>query len=117
MRYYETLYVVNPRYEDDRLKKVQKEVDEWVSANGGKIINSYVWGRRKLAYPVQGQQYGTYVLLHFGVEPRDNPQGPFVEEFNKWLELHSAVLAYLTVHLEEEPRARAVSEASTKEGG
>ncbi|MFQ6615822.1 MAG: 30S ribosomal protein S6 [Fidelibacterota bacterium] len=117
MRYYETLYIVNPDYEDERLGKIQSDVDDWVSQNGGKIINSYVWGRRKLAYPVDSQQYGTYVLLHFGVEPPDPAHDPFILELNKWLELNSAILAYMTVHLDEEPRSKAVEEKSTQKGG
>lgn len=117
MRYYETLYIVNPDFEEDRLVKIQKEVDDWVSGNGGKIINSHVWGRRKLAYPVESQQYGTYMLLHFGVEPGDNPDKPFILEFNHWLQLHSAVLAHLTLHLDEEPRVKSVEEQDTEEGG
>lgn len=117
MRYYETLYIVKPDYEDDRLGKVQKEVDGWVSQNGGKVINSYVWGRRKLAYPVESEQYGTYVLLHFGLEPSTNADNPFVLEFNKWMELNTAVIAYMTVVLDEEPRAKGGEDRDKRKGG
>lgn len=117
MRYYETLYIVNPDLEDDRLVKVQKEVDDWVSEKGAKIVNSYVWGRRKLAYPVSSYQYGTYMLLNFGVEHGNSPDQPFVLEFNQWMELHSAVLAHLTIHLDEEPRVRTGEERESEQGG
>lgn len=116
MRYYETVYIVNPDYEDERLGKVQKEVDDWVSQNGGKIVNSYVWGRRKLAYPVDSQQYGTYILLHFGVEPPGNSGSSIIPEFNKWMKLNTAVLAYMTVHLDEEPQSRKVEGEDSREG-
>ncbi|MFQ6673452.1 MAG: 30S ribosomal protein S6 [Fidelibacterota bacterium] len=106
MRYYETLYIVNANYEEERQKTVQQEVDQWVSKKGGKIINSYVWGKRKLAYPVDKQKYGTYMLLNFGTESRESTEKPFISEFNSWMELHTAILAYLTVHLDGEPATR-----------
>lgn len=100
LRYYETLYIVHPDYEEERLAHVKQSVDRWVSDRGGNIINSYVWGKRKLAYPVDRQRYGTYIFLNYGTEK------PFIPELNEWFELHEAVLAYLTVQLDDEPASR-----------
>lgn len=109
MRYYETLYIVHPDYEEDRLTKVKENVDEWISNKGGNIINSDVWGKRRLAYPIDKQRYGTYVLLNYGA------QKPFVAEMNSWFELHEAVLAYLTVQLDEEQVSREPKTSESKQ--
>ncbi|MEE9167041.1 MAG: 30S ribosomal protein S6 [Candidatus Neomarinimicrobiota bacterium] len=101
MRYYETLYIVHPDYEEERLINVKQSVDRWISDRGASIINSYVWGKRKLAYPVDKQMYGTYMLLNYGTEK------PFFPELNEWFQLNEAVLAYFTVLLDQEPGARA----------
>ena len=100
MRYYETLYIVHPNYEEERLKAIQQDLDGWVSEKGGNIINSHVWGKRKLAYPVDKQKYGTYMLLNYGTDK------PFVVELNNRLELNEAVLAYMSIRMDEAPVAR-----------
>ena len=30
-----------------------------------KIINHVVWGKKKLAYTIQGHNYGTYIMVHY----------------------------------------------------
>ena len=100
MRYYETLYIVHPDYEEERLEKVRQEVDKRVERLGVKIINSYVWGKRKLAYSVDKQKYGTYMMLQYSVESLK------LASFNSWMELNESILAYMTIRLEEEPASR-----------
>ncbi len=97
MRYYETLYIIHPDYEDERLSKVQNEVDARVKREGGSIINSYVWGKRHLAYPVNKRHYGTYMMLHYEAKE------PMVFKLNSWMELKSELLAYITLKLDEKP--------------
>lgn len=100
MRYYETLYIVHPDYEEDRLEKVREEVDKRAERLGVKIINSYVWGKRKLAYLVDKQKYGTYMMLQYSIESLK------LASFNSWMELNESILAYMTIRLEEEPASR-----------
>lgn len=100
MRYYETLYIVHPDYEEDRLEKVRVEIDQRVERLGVKIINSYVWGKRKLAYLVDKQKYGTYMMLQYSIESLK------LASFNSWMELNESILAYMTIRLEEEPASR-----------
>ncbi|MCH7731014.1 MAG: 30S ribosomal protein S6 [Candidatus Marinimicrobia bacterium] len=101
MRYYETLYIVHPDYEEDRLEKVRQEVDQRVEERlDVKIINSYVWGKRKLAYLVDKQKYGTYMMLQYSMESLK------LASFNSWMELNESILAYMTIRLEEEPASR-----------
>jgi len=100
MRYYETLYVVHPDYEDARLEELQKMVDERIKKHGAEIVNSYVWGKRRLAYEVEKYRYGTYMILQYSVRE------PFVDELNNWMELQEQILAYLTTRLDDAPLIR-----------
>ncbi|MFQ6607744.1 MAG: 30S ribosomal protein S6 [Fidelibacterota bacterium] len=102
MKYYETLYIVRSDFEDERLDKIKAEVDEFAVKKGGKIINSYVWGKRRLAYPVDKERYGTFVLLQYGTGNQ------FIDEFNSWFELHASILAYMTIRLEKEPEVKEI---------
>jgi len=113
MRYYEALYIVNPNYEQDRLDAVIKEVDAEV-AKFAKVINHYVWGKKRLAYPIEKHKYGTYVLLH--IELGD--PAPLVD-FDRFMRLHKAVLRVQTIRLEKQPEkveeAKPVVESESSE--
>ena len=109
MKYYETLYIVKSEFEDDRLDKIQEEVDEYAKKKGGKIVNSYVWGKRRLAYEVDKERYGTLLLLQYGTE------NTFIDEFNEWFELNKAILAYMTIKLDEMPEVKEIRSSTSTE--
>ena len=109
MKYYETLYIVKSEFEDDRLDKIQEEVDEYAKKKGGKIVNSYVWGKRRLAYEVDKERYGTFLLLQYGTE------NTFIDEFNEWFELNKAILAYMTIKLDEMPEVKEIRSSTSTE--
>ena len=46
MRYYESLYIVNPNYEQGKLDEVMKTVSETISGFGFNPINHFVWERK-----------------------------------------------------------------------
>lgn len=100
MRYYETLYIVHPDYEEEKLERVRQEVDQRIQRLDVTIFNSYIWGKRRLAYPIDKQRYGTYIMLQYSAELLK------LESFNSWMELHESILAYMTIRLEEEPTLR-----------
>ena len=109
MKYYETLYIVKSEFEDDRLNKIQAEVDTYAKKKGGKIVNSYVWGKRRLAYEVDKERYGTFLLLQYGTD------NTFTDEFNDWFELHKSVLAYMTIRLDEMPEVKEIRSSTLTE--
>ena len=100
MRYYETLYIAHPDYEDARLDELKNNVDERIRNHGAEIVNSYTWGKRRLAYEVNKFRYGTYMMLQYSV------QEPFIDELNSWMELQEPILAYLTTRLDDAPVIR-----------
>ncbi|MCF7804165.1 MAG: 30S ribosomal protein S6 [Candidatus Marinimicrobia bacterium] len=97
MRYYENLFIVNPGYEDDALQAIKNEYSEFITENGGRVYSVDDWGKRRLAYSIDKQKYGTYVLIEFGAE------GSIVRELEESQRLNDSVIAHLTVRLDEEP--------------
>jgi len=100
MRYYETIYVVHPDFEDSRLDEIKSNVDKHIKKNCDEIINSYVWGKRRLAYDINKISYGTYIIVHYSVKK------PFIEELNSWMKIQENILANMTIRLEEQPKAK-----------
>lgn len=98
MRYYETLYIVNPNYEQERLTDVIETVAEEVKKNSVKIIDQIAWGKKRLAYRIQNHKYGTYILLKLESE---NPE--FLIDFNMFMKLNKAIIRAQTIRLDEKP--------------
>ena len=98
MRYYELIYIVNSNIERKKIDQVMKDIESRLEDTGSKIINHVVWGKKKLAYPIKGNTYGNYILLHY--EGGDNNK---FKEFDSWLKLSGLVIRHMVVKLEEKP--------------
>jgi len=75
-----------------------KDISSRLENTDSKIINHAVWGKKKLAYPIKGNTYGNYILLHY--EGGDNNK---LNEFDSWLKLSGLVIRHMIVRLEEKP--------------
>ena len=97
MRYYETLYILNPNFEQSRVDDIVKEIEEHISKFGS-VINHRVWGKKRLAYPIEQHKYGIYILLQF-----ESDQAGALVEFENFLKLNNSVLRHQNVRLDEKP--------------
>lgn len=98
MRYYETLYIVNPNLENEALDITMGEIGTELEKTKSKLINHRVWGKKRLAYQIENQKYGSFILLQF--EGGEQNQ---MNEFNTWMKLNKSVLRHMTVTLDEKP--------------
>ena len=110
MRYYESLYIVNPNYEQGKLDEVMKTVSETISDFGFNPINHFVWGKKRLAYNIQEHKYGSYVLLHFETESPEN-----LDSFERFMVLQKSILRNQTVVLDEKPNKQSEKVSSNEE--
>ena len=95
MNYYETLYIIHPALDAGRVKEIVLSVNNTLEKNGGNIASIDVWGKKKLAYEIDKQRYGTYILVQFSGDGSGNAK------FNVELEHNPNILAYLTLKIEE----------------
>jgi len=96
MRFYETLYIVHPALESGRLKDIILELESHVKTLDGKILATDIWGKKKLAYLINKQKYGTYILVQF------NADGSKVFSLNQELEHNPNILSYITTRIEKD---------------
>ena len=52
-----------------RLKKLTEQYLELVTKEGGSVENTDIWGRRKLAYEIDGKTEGNYVVVNYTTTP------------------------------------------------
>lgn len=61
MNQYEIAVLYHPDLEID-LGKASKRVEKIIADNGGTIVATDNWGKRKLAYPIKKNEYAVYVF-------------------------------------------------------
>ena len=99
MNYYELLYIVNPNFERKKIDDTMKEIESRLNKGKSKMINHVIWGKKKLAYPIKGHKYGTFIMAHYNGGDKN-----VLDEFNSWLKLSSLVIRHMIVRLENEPK-------------
>ena len=109
MRTYEALYICTPEMEEGDIQTVSQEVEGLVTSNGGSIVRSEIWGRRKLAYMVKKHSDGNYILLRFQSPPE------FIEKLEQWFRLSDSVFRFLVVHFDDHMLRIEVEQARRKE--
>lgn len=61
MNQYEIAVLYHPDLEID-LEKATSRVEKIFTDNGGKVVNTDNWGKRKLAYPINKNEHAVYVF-------------------------------------------------------
>ena len=95
MRSYELVFIVHPEVDEDELTAVIEKVKGLVERNSGQVTRIEPWGLRRLAYPIQKQWEGQYVLMQIELES----QG--VAGLERDLGLTERVMRHLVVRVEE----------------
>ena len=98
MSFYETLYIVDPNLENNSLEKTMSEIGTELEKTKSKIINHRVWGKKRLAYPIERQKYGSYILMQFESGNQEK-----MVDYDTWMRLNNSVLRHMTVLLDEKP--------------
>ncbi|BDR54117.1 hypothetical protein KIMH_02280 [Bombiscardovia apis] len=66
---YEMMFIADPSLDDRALKKLSEQYLEIVTKEGGSIDKADYWGRRKLAYEIDGNTEGNYAVINYSCEP------------------------------------------------
>ena len=91
MRDYELLLIIRPQLDEVGATEVVKQIIELIRKKGNTLTSTHVWGRRKLAYPIDRQIEATYVLLKFKAVPAS------LRELEFALKLNEALLRFMIV--------------------
>ena len=62
---YELVFITDPSHNNDELVSVLKNFKKILTKSRGKLIHEYIWGRRRLAYEISGNDYGVYHAWYF----------------------------------------------------
>ena len=92
--YYETMYILRPDIAEEEVNKHIEKYNKLLEDMGGKILDSQMRGKRRLAYTIAKNREGIYVQLsHQG-------DGQHIEKIEKAMRLSEDVIRYLTIKQE-----------------
>ena len=106
LRKYELMVVVKALLPDDVRIKSLESVKSIIADNGGAIKSTDIWGKKYLAYKIDGHNEGYYVVYEVELPPAS------LNEVNKSLNLQSELLRFIIVTADGE----IAGSASSKEG-
>ena len=95
MKNYETVFILTPVLSEDQMKDTVQKFTKVLEDGGAKLINSEVWGLKKLAYPIQHKSTGFYNLFEYMAEPS------LIKTLETEFRRDEAVLRFLTTALDK----------------
>lgn len=95
MKAYELLFFVNPSLDDETRLAVKKRIDTTITGDKGVIDNVDEWGKRKLAYEIDGLTDGDYTLIDFHAEPDS------IAELDRILRISDYVIRHMIVRRDD----------------
>ncbi len=103
----ELAVLYHPDLEVD-LSKAEDRVKKIVTDNGGKVVSTDNWGKRKLAYPIKRNDYAVYVFYTLELP------GEGVQKVEASLNITTEVIRFLITRPDLKAAAKAEAEKAAK---
>ena len=94
MNQYEVLYIIVPEIDEEATRAAIEKFKGIAESNGAEIVAIDEWGKRKLAYPIDYKNEGTYVLMSFNSAPE------FPRELERNMKNDEQILRYMVTRKE-----------------
>lgn len=91
MKKYEAMYIIRPNVDEEGRKAVIEEINEVFTKNASTVTEVKEWGLRELAYEIDGETKGYYVLLN--VEATTEA----VKEFERKANIEEKIIRHIVV--------------------
>ena len=93
-RVYELIIALKPLLPDELRKEIHQEFVDLVESNEGEVLDVDVWGKRYIAYEIDGQSEAYYILYNYEISPEH------IAEIKRKLQLKQEILRYMVVEVE-----------------
>ena len=90
---YETIFVLDCALEEEKINGLSEKFQKLIADNGT-VESVDVWGKRKLAYPIDFKTEGYYVLVNFASNPE------FPKELERIYGITDGVMRTITIRKE-----------------
>ena len=90
---YETIFVLDAALEEEKINALSEKFQKLIADNAT-VESVDVWGKRKLAYPIDFKTEGYYVLVNFASSPE------FPKELERIYGITDGVMRTITIRKE-----------------
>lgn len=90
MKAYEIMYIVKPTT-DELFEEINDKFKTLIESNGGVIEKLDRWGKKRLAYEINGFNDGLYVLVTF------NAESACVKELDRVMKITDEILRHMII--------------------
>ena len=91
MKAYELLFIVAPSTDEETRANTMNRIQGVITSAEGSVDNVDEWGKRKLAYEINGLSDGDYTLIDFHTDPQS------IAELDRVLRINDAVVRHMIV--------------------
>ena len=95
LKNYEMIMALKPLLPDDLRKEIHKEFVDIIKKDKGELLDVDVWGKRYLAYKINGHNEGYYIVYDFKVLPES------IAEIKRQMQLKQEILRFMIVGMED----------------
>jgi len=97
-RTYERVFIIDPGADDAEVMKLSEAIQKIITDQGGVITKIDMMGRRQLAYEINHQKEGSYVLLEV------EGSGAEIAELERRMRVNDRILRYMTIRVDLDRR-------------
>lgn len=103
MNYYEDIVILDAALDDAAAEETVQRIKDVIVKQGGEILKTENWGRRKLAYELNKHQKGNYVLLLFKAPPST------ITELETLSKVVDSIIKFMVVKITKKKQIEAVT--------
>lgn len=96
MNKYESVIIINPNIEDDKIKELIESFKKVITDNQGTVTRVEELGKKKLAYEIKKCKEGYYAVLYF------KSNANVISELERLYRIKDEVIKYMTIRTDEE---------------
>ena len=114
MALYEHVFIARQDLSSMQAEELIKQYSDVLKDNGGKVVGHEYWGLRTLAYKINKNRKGHYVLL------RSDSSAIAVQEMERLMRLHEDIMRVMTIKVdkhEEGPSAVMIAKSKGEDKG
>lgn len=105
LRYYETFYLLHPDLSEEDRTAISEKLQQIITEKGGQIVEIKPWPLHRLAYKVQKQTQGYYVVMEYGAT------ADTISDLTISMRLDDKVLKFITIKKADKFDAKAFADA------
>ncbi len=89
---YEILYIIRPNIDEEAKTALVNRFDSILKDNGAEVLDSKLWGKRRLAYEIQDFREGIYHIVNVS-----STDAAAINEFDRLAKINGDILGHMIV--------------------